>query len=295
MKKLVLVVTLISALALTACGNSATNGNVTNTVASNSITDAVTDAAEDVAEDIKEIVEEAESTATEETEVTDTTDEVTESEIEEEPMVHECKNAEPLSPDAVVDFSATYIDGTRYEVDNSIGWIYLNDEQMFDFEDLVIGSKDNGDTCILSEVLKESELDKNKFIKNEYGFYEYSPEGTRYKLKYENGVLSYLTVSGLGENMINNAKYMHLNDLVEEFGKPYILKYESFDYTDAEYFSPEYGESDKNYAYAFRLGDYIVSYRAQYVSSNLSEIDLFGCTIFNINAYDNIDDIVRKM
>ena len=128
MKKLVLAVTLISALALTACGNSATNGNVTNTVASNSITDAVTD----VAEDVKEIIEEAESTVTEETEVTDTTDEVTEPEVEEEPTVHECKNAEPLSPDAVVDYSATYIDGTRYDIGKSVGWVYLNDEQMFD-------------------------------------------------------------------------------------------------------------------------------------------------------------------
>lgn len=286
MKKLVLVVTLISALALTACGNSATNGNATNTVASNSITDAATD----VAEDVKEIIEEAESTVTEETEVTDTAGEVTETEVEEEPTEHECKNAEPLSTDAVVDFSATYIDGTRYEVDDSIGWIYLNDEQMFDFEDLVIGSKDSSNQCILSEVLDESELDKTKFVKNEYGSYEYRPEGAYYNLYYEDGVLSYLEVAGSGKNMINNTKYVYLNDLVEEFGKPYILKYDSFGYKDAEY-----GESDKHYSYAFRLGDYIISYRVQYAPSSMDEIDLMSCVIFNINAYDNIDDITRKM
>lgn len=290
MKKLLLTATIICTMALTACGNSATNGNVTNTVASNSITDAVTDATEDVTEDAKEIIEEAESTVTEETEVTDITGEVTEPEVEEEPTEHECENAEPLSPDAVVDFSATYIDGTRYEVDDSIGWIYLNDEQMFDFEDLVIGSKDNGNVCILSEVLNESELDKTKFVKNEYGSYEYRPEGAYYNLYYKDGVLSYLEVAGSGKNMINNTKYVHLNDLVEEFGKPYILKYDSFGYKDAEY-----GESDKHYSYAFRLGDYIVSYRVQYAPSAMDEIDLMSCVIFNINAYDNIDDMVRKM
>lgn len=290
MKKLVLVVTLISAMALTACGNSAANGNVTNTVASNSITDTIIDAATEVAEDVKEIIEEAEPTATEETEVTDTTDEVTESEIDEEPEEHVCKNAEPIADDAVVDFSATYIDGTRYEVDDSVGWIYLNDEQMFDFEDLVIGSKDNSNVCILSEVLNESELDQTKFIKNEYGSYEYRPEGTYYNLHYEDGVLSYLEVAGSGKNMINDTKYVHLNDLIEEFGKPYILKYDSFGYKDSEY-----GESDKHYSYAFRLGDYIVSYRVQYAPSAMDEIDLVSCVIFNINAYDNIDDIIRKM
>lgn len=291
MKKLVLAVTLISALALTACGNSATNGNVTNTVASNSITDAVTD----VAEDVKEIIEEAESTVTEETEVTDTTDEVTEPEVEEEPTEHECKNAEPLSPDAVVDYSATYIDGTRYDIGKSVGWVYLNDEQMFDCEDLVIGNKDSGDACVLSEVLKESELDKSKFIKNEYGFYEYRSENMYYRLSYKDGVLSYLFAYGAGDRTINGTEYLHLNDLVEEFGKPYILRYNSFGYKDADCFSPEYGEGTKQYAYAYRLGDYIVSYRVEYASNKVDEVDLARCTVFNINAYDNIEDIVSGM
>ena len=291
MKKLVLVVTLISALALTACGNSATNGNATNTVASNSITDAATD----VAEDVKEIIEEAESTVTEETEVTDTTGEITEPEVEEEPTVHECKNAEPLSPDAVVDYSATYIDGTRYDIGKSVGWVYLNDEQMFDCEDLVIGNKDSGDACVLSEVLKESELDKSKFIKNDYGFYEYNSENMHYKLSYKDGTLSYLTVNGAGDRMINGTECMHLNDLVEEFGKPYILRYNSFGYKDAECFSPEYGEGTKQYAYAYRLSDYIVSYRVEYAPTAVDEVDLARCTVFNINAYDNIEDIVSDM
>lgn len=291
MKKLVLIVTIISAFALTACGNSTVNGNVTNTVASNSITDA--------AEEVKEIIEEAESSVIDENDVTDNTDADTEPVVEEsvveEPVVHECKNAEPLSPDAVVDYSATYIDGTRYEIGDSIGWVYLNDEQMIDCEDLIIGNEDAGITLKLSELLKESELDKTAFTKNEYGYYECNYEKTSCSLIYEDDTLRYLLVDGYGEHVINNTKYSYLNDLIEEFGKPYILRYNSLGYVDADYFSPEYGESYKHYAYAFRFGDYIVSYRVEYASNDVDDISLFGCTIFNINAYEDISDIAKKM
>lgn len=293
MKKLVLVVTLISALALTACGNSVTNGNVTNTVASNSITDAVTDVAEDVAEDVKEIIEEAESTVTEETEVTDATDEVTESAVEEEPEEHVCKNAESIADDAVVDYSATYIDGTRYEIDNSIGWIYLNDEQMFNCDTLIVGTKETGGSCNISELLNESELDKSIYTLNDYGYYEYTAADSSYELVYEEGVLKFINVSGPAACYINSKKLSLLEDITAEFGKPYILKYTSYGYTDKDYVLPDNGENYKLYTYVFRVGDFAITYCMEYMRSELDNIGIYDCRIFNLNAYDSIEDILH--
>lgn len=289
MKKLVLVVTLISALALTACGNSATNGNVTNTVASNSITDAATD----VAEDVKEIIEEAESTVTEETEVTDTTDEVTEPVVEKEPEEHVCKNAEPIADDAVVDYSATYIDGTRYEIDGPFGYIYLNDEQKFDCDELVIGTKEAGNLCNISNLLDESKLDKNVYVLNDYGNYEYVTSNTSYYLKYKDGVLSQVTVSGPAFTCINGNTLSSFSAVASTFGKPYILQYLSQGYTDKEYWSPDYGENYKIYRYVFKVGNFAVVYNLEYTREELDNILMNGFNIYNLGAYDSIESILE--
>lgn len=289
MKKLVLVVTLISALTLTACGNSATNGNVTDTVASNSITDAVTDAAEDV----KEIIEEAESTVTEETEVTDATDEVTEPEVEEEPEEHVCKNAEPIADDAVVDYSATYIDGTRYEIDGPSGYIYLNDEQMFDCDELVLGTKEAGNLCNISSLLDESKLDKNIYVWDDYGYYEYTASNTKYRLWYKDGVLDHVVVSGPAGICINGNKPLSYSDVVSTLGKPYMIQYSSRGYTDEEYWSPESGENYKNYRYVFRVGDFAIVHRLEYTREDLDNIIWYETYIYNLGTYDSIESIFK--
>ena len=289
MKKLVLVVTLISALALTACGNSATNGNATNTVASNSITDAVVEAAEDV----KEIIEEAESTVTEETEVADTTDEVTESAVEEEPEEHICKNAEPIADDAVVDYSATYIDGTRYEINGPFGYIYLNDEQKFDCDELVIGTKEAGNLCNISNLLDESKLDKNIYVWNDYGYYEYTASNTTYTLWYKDGILDEVSVSGPADTCINGNMMLSFSDVVSTFGKPYILQYISRGYTDKECWVPEYGENYKLYYYVFRVGDFAIKYYLEYTREDLDNIIWHGTSIYNLNAYDSVESILE--
>lgn len=283
MKKLALVVTLISALALTACGNSATNGNVTNTVASNSITDAVTD----VAEDVKEIIEEAESTVTEETEVTDTTDEVT------EPEEHVCKNAEPIADDAVVDYSATYVDGTRYEIDGPFGYIYLNDEQMFNCDELVIGTKEAGNLCNISNLLDESKLDKNVYVLNDQGNYEYITSNTSYYLQYKDGVLSHVVVIGPACTCINGNTLLTFSDVVSTFGKPYMLQYLSRGYTDKECWVPEFGENYKHYRYVFKVGDFAIVYDLEYSREELDNIIKNGFNIYNLSAYDNIESILK--
>lgn len=254
MKKLVLAVTIICTMALTACGSDA---STTEYGTDNNATESTV---ESTVEDTTEYVEDVVEDTTEETVVEDAT------EVVEEVVEESNNNTQPVDWTGYGEgqVSIMYIDGTVYEgiadPDDPEGYVYavIDDKQYYGCDTITLGLKSYGDLYTFNTELKIDDVDRSLNDNNggPNWFYHtgaWNESGVHAGVEFSDDIMSLYFIKDIADDdayIINGTEFRTVQDFVDVFGKPYGIYYNYGGADDATV-----GDAPRYYIYDYKLND----------------------------------------